>query len=127
VLVVEDEASVPALICRVLRGLGYIVLEAPDGRQALSIAGQYNGDIHLVLTDVVMPNMNGGDLVRRLRSGRPDIKVLYASGYTDNAIVHHGMLDADVAFLLKPFSVKNLAQKVREVIDNQPEFSGGDE
>jgi FixJ family two-component response regulator len=72
----------------------------------------------MVVTDVVMPGMTGKDLVVKLKSMRPDIKVLYTSGYTDTAIVHHGILNPDVAFLQKPFTVKNLAQKVREVINS---------
>jgi two-component system, cell cycle sensor histidine kinase and response regulator CckA len=118
VLVVEDEQSVRALTCRVLRDRGYTILEAADGMQALEIAGSDAGNIDMVVTDVVMPGMTGKDLVVKLQSMRPDIKVLYTSGYTDNAIVHHGILNPDVAFLQKPFTAKNLAQKVREVIDS---------
>jgi two-component system, cell cycle sensor histidine kinase and response regulator CckA len=117
VLVAEDEASVRTLTCRILRERGYTVLAASNGKEALDIAQKYNGEIHLVLTDVVMPEMGGKELVSRLASVRTGIKALYVSGYTDNAIVHHGVLDLDVAFLQKPFSVESLAHKVREVID----------
>jgi PAS domain S-box-containing protein len=118
VLVVEDDGSVRALTRRVLEDRGYIVLDAADGRQALDIAEQHTGEIHLLLTDVVMPGMTGKDLVSRLQSRRPKMKALYASGYTDNAIVHHGILDPGVAFLQKPFTAKALTNKVREVIDS---------
>jgi two-component system, cell cycle sensor histidine kinase and response regulator CckA len=117
VLVVEDEESVKTLACRILRGRGYTVLDAPNGKEALRIAANYAGEIHLVLTDVVMPGMSGKDLVSELQSIRPDIKALYVSGYADNAIVHHGRLDPGVAFLQKPFAVEGLARKVREVMD----------
>jgi YesN/AraC family two-component response regulator len=82
------------------------------------MAQGYGGEIHLVLTDVVMPGMGGKALVSQLKATRPSIKVLYVSGYTDNAIVHHGILDSDVDFLQKPFTVDNLARKVREVINS---------
>jgi len=118
-LVVEDEAPVRALESRVLRDRGYNVLEAQDGMEALGIAREYPGEIHLILTDVIMPGMSGNKLVTRLRSVRPGIKALYISGYTDNAIVHHGMLDSNLAFLQKPFSIENLARKVREVLNSE--------
>jgi two-component system, cell cycle sensor histidine kinase and response regulator CckA len=117
VLVAEDEASVRTLTCRILRERGYTILVASNGKEALDIAQKYSGEIHLALTDVVMPEMGGKELVSKLASIRPGIKALYASGYTDNAIVHHGVLDSDVAFLQKPFTVESLARKVREVID----------
>jgi CheY-like chemotaxis protein len=118
VLVVEDEASVRSLACRILRERGYTVLEAPNGNEALDIAQMHAGEIHLVLTDVVMPGVGGRELVSRLAASRPGIKALYVSGYTDNAIVHHGVLDSDVDFLQKPFTVEGLARKVRAVIDS---------
>jgi PAS domain S-box-containing protein len=118
VLVVEDEESVRALACRILSGRGYNILEAPNGKEALRMVREYPGKIHLVLTDVVMPGMSGKELVSQLEALRPGIKALYISGYTDNAIVHHGTLDSAVAFLQKPFAVGSLAGKVREVIDS---------
>jgi CheY-like chemotaxis protein len=117
VLVVEDETPVRALACRILRDRGYNVLEAADGMEALRIAQEYAGEIHLILADVVMPGISGSTLVSRLEATRPGIKALYISGYTDNAIVHHGILDSNVAFLQKPFSTDDLACKVREVIN----------
>jgi two-component system, cell cycle sensor histidine kinase and response regulator CckA len=118
VLVVEDEIAVRSLACRILRDRGYTILEAPDGMEALGIAREHKGEIHLVLTDVVMPGINGTTLVSRLKAVRPKIKALYVSGYTDNAIIHHGILDSNVAFLQKPFSVDGLIRKVREVLNS---------
>jgi two-component system cell cycle sensor histidine kinase/response regulator CckA len=118
VLVVEDEASVRNLACRILRDRGYTVLDAPDGRAALAIIRKYDGDIHLVLTDVVMPGMSGSELISQISDGRPDTKALYISGYTDSAIVHNGTLDSGVAFLQKPFTVDGLARKIREMLDS---------
>jgi two-component system, cell cycle sensor histidine kinase and response regulator CckA len=118
VLVVEDEPSVRALACRVLRDRGYNVLEAADGPEALNIAREYKDVIHLILTDVIMPGISGNILVARVKNIRPGIKALYVSGYTDNAIVHHGILDSNLAFLQKPFTTDGLARKVREVINS---------
>ncbi len=116
VLVVEDEASVRTLIARSLRGRGYFVLEASTGHEALRTAQEFRGKIHLLLTDVVMPEMSGKALGTQIRDARPGIKVLFISGYTNNAIVHHGILDSNVAFLQKPFTHDILAQKIREVL-----------
>jgi len=119
VLLVEDEPAVRALAARVLRERGYIVLEAANGDEALHMAHECAGvPIHLLLTDVVMPHMSGKALAEQLQSLYPTIKVLFISGYTDNAIVHHGRLDAGVEFLQKPFAPSVLASKVREVLDS---------
>jgi two-component system, cell cycle sensor histidine kinase and response regulator CckA len=118
ILVVEDEPSVRALAARVLRDRGYKVLEAPDGSEALNIAREYKEEIHMVLTDVIMPGISGTVLVARLEHIRPGIKALYVSGYTDNAIVHHGILDSNVAFLQKPFTADSLVRKIREVLSS---------
>jgi len=117
VLVVEDEVSVRSLVRGVLESRGYRVLEASHGADALSISDQHGGPIHLLLTDVVMPEMSGRDLASRVMPRRPEIRVLYMSGYTDDAIVHNGVLDAGTAFLQKPFTPDALARKVREVLD----------
>jgi signal transduction histidine kinase/ActR/RegA family two-component response regulator len=118
VLLVEDEAPVRGLAVRVLRNQGYRVLEAANGQEALSVAGEHAGEkIHLLLTDVVMPQMGGKELTDRLKALRPEIKVVFTSGYTDNAIVRHGVLEPGTDFLQKPFSPAALAQKVREVLD----------
>ena len=118
VLLVEDEPSVRDLAVHVLRRQGYNVLEAPDGNRAFLLAQNHSGEkIHLLVTDVVMPRMGGRELADRLKSIRSDMKVLFISGYTDNAIVHHGVLDPGIEFLQKPFSPSALVQKVREVLD----------
>jgi CheY-like chemotaxis protein len=117
VLVVEDEGSVRAIIVRTLAELGYQTLEAGNGEEALRVAKGYAGDIRLLLTDVVMPQMGGKELARRLQIERPNIRVLFASGYTDSTIVRDGILDKGLAFLQKPFAASALARKVREVLD----------
>ena len=96
---------------------GYTVLEAPGGPQALQIVREHRGSIDLVLTDVVMPTMSGPELVSHLRETHSRTRVLYCSGYTDDAIVRHGILEPGVAFLEKPFTPKSLLAKVREVLD----------
>ena len=119
VLLVEDEESILRLGKAVLEQFGYKVLPAGSPELALAMAEQYEGAIHLLVTDVVMPEMNGKELMERLEKLRPHIKVLFMSGYTGNVIVHRGILKDDVHFLQKPFSVKSLAGKVREVLDQQ--------
>jgi CheY-like chemotaxis protein len=116
ILVVEDEERVRQVSVDALRELGYDVLQAADGDQALAVLALHP-EIGLLFTDVVMPNMNGRQLAEQARSARPDLKILYTTGYTRNAIVHNGMLDAEVAFLAKPFTVDQLARKIRKVID----------
>jgi PAS domain S-box-containing protein len=117
VLVVEDESGVRTLVSQVLRTCGYTVLEASRGTDALRIWENHHGPIHLLVTDVVMPGMGGPELAGRLTALRPDLKVLYLSGYTDDAVVRHGVLRAEMDFLQKPFSPVVLARKVREVLD----------
>ena len=118
VLLVEDEDVVREMATEILRASGYHVLEATHGDEALSLAEQYAGEIHLMLTDVVMPQMGGRELADQLTPLRRDMKVLYMSGYTDDAIVHHGVLEVGTAFIAKPFSVDALSRKVREVLDS---------
>ena len=119
ILVVEDEARVRKLVCQVLTGRGYHVLEALRGEEAIRRAAKHNGRIHLLLTDVVMPEMSGPRAVEQIRALHPGIKVLYMSGYTDEAIVHHGILESGQPFLQKPFLPNTLARKVREVLNAQ--------
>ncbi len=118
VLVVEDDAQVRSLAVKSLKGYGYTVLTAGNGAEALKVAGQSPDPIHLVLTDVIMPGMNGQEMAEQLKAARPEMQVLYMSGYTDNAIVHHGVLDPGVAFIGKPFTPAALGRKVREVLDS---------
>jgi two-component system, cell cycle sensor histidine kinase and response regulator CckA len=117
ILVVEDEPTVLTLACRVLRRFGYQVHQAASPDEAVRVNHRISGPLHLLLTDVVMPGASGHHLGRQLSLERPDLKVLYMSGYTDNAIVHHGVLDPDTLLLEKPFSAEELARKVREVLD----------
>jgi PAS domain S-box-containing protein len=117
VLLVEDEDAVRHLSRQLLEMVGYQVLEARNGLEALSVCEQNGGTIHLMVTDVVMPHMSGRQLADRLAPRYPDLRVLYLSGYTDEAISHHGVLDREVDFLSKPFSLDALARKVREVLD----------
>jgi PAS domain S-box-containing protein len=117
VLVVEDEEGVRALARRVLEMRGYTVLEAGHGGEALLLGERRQEPIHLLLTDVVMPRMSGHELANRLAALHPEIKVLYLSGYTDQVIVRHGVLEPGVFLLQKPFSPQALAHKVREVLD----------
>jgi PAS domain S-box-containing protein len=119
-LLVEDEDAVRVLVRNVLREKGYRILEASRGEEALELAGQYGGPIDLLVTDVVMPQMNGRELARRLADLLPQIKVLYISGYADNAVWYQGGLDSGGAFLQKPFSPEALARKVREVLGGPP-------
>ena len=117
VLLAEDEDAVRELTRQVLTRQGYTVLAARSGEDALRVAADYAGPVHLLVTDVIMPGMNGRVLAERLIAQRPDLKVLYISGYTDNAIVHHGVLAPGVVLLQKPFTPKSLAQAVREILD----------
>jgi PAS domain S-box-containing protein len=120
VLLVEDALRVRAVVREILEMNGYNVLEARHGVEALEINERHQGPIHLMVTDVVMPQMSGRELAQRLQPLRPDMKVLYMSGYTDDAIVRHGVLGAGMAFLSKPFTPDALALKVREVLDTPP-------
>jgi CheY-like chemotaxis protein len=119
ILLVEDDASVRALACSVLRRHGYHVLEASSGFDALSVSEQFAEPIHLLLTDVVMPKMSGPQLARRIQGARANIRVLFVSGYTDDATFQHGLLDRRVAFLPKPFTPEQMAIRVREVLDTR--------
>jgi CheY-like chemotaxis protein len=116
ILLVEDEDAVRSLAGKVLRALGYSVLEAALGKEAMEIAATHPSAIDLLLTDVVMPGYSGAELARQLVESRPSLKVLYMSGYTDEAIIHHGVLAANIAYLQKPFTPSVLATKVREVL-----------
>jgi len=118
ILLVEDEEIVRKLACTILQKNGYEVLEAPNGEEALRIVQGQNGNpIHLLVTDVVMPGMSGRQLADRLERVRPGTKVLFMSGYTDDTIVHHGVLDPGIAYIQKPFTPDALASKVRDILD----------
>ncbi|HTS34840.1 MAG TPA: ATP-binding protein [Candidatus Solibacter sp.] len=120
ILLVEDEPNLRYLARQYLEKQGYKVIEAADGAVAMQIAVAHDKVIHLLLTDVIMPGMNGRELAQRISEIRPNVKILYMSGYTENVIGHNGMLDAGVRLLQKPFNLRDLRQKVREVLDAGP-------
>jgi len=120
ILLVEDEANLRYLARQFLEKQGYRVIEAADGAVAMQIVVAHEGVIHLLLTDVIMPGMNGRELAQRVSEIRPNVKVLYMSGYTENVIGHNGTLDAGVRLLQKPFNLRDLKDKVREVLDATP-------
>jgi CheY-like chemotaxis protein len=118
ILLVEDEPAVREIAARTLRGQDYIVLEAVDGQDALHRSSEHGNNIQLLLTDMVMPGINGQNLAERLAQNYPDLKTLFMSGYTDNTLESHGRLDANAPFIQKPFSPGALVRKVREVLDD---------
>jgi PAS domain S-box-containing protein len=120
VLVVEDQAAVRRLTCEVLALNGYRVLEAGRGEEALRIAAEHDGPIHLMMTDVVMPGMNGRELAERMGELRPGTQVLYVSGYTENVIAHHGVLDPGVWYLPKPFAPGELLSMIARMLNTAP-------
>jgi DNA-binding response OmpR family regulator len=117
VLVVEDETSVLGVAHRMLDGLGYTVLTATDPDQARHVVDSYGKEIDLLMTDVILPCMNGKDLAEQLKALKPSMKCLFTSGYTADVIAHRGMLAAGVQFLPKPFSMNEMAAKVRAALD----------
>ncbi len=120
VLVAEDEDTSRQAIVRLLAELGYEVLEARDGQAALALARGHGGPLHLLLSDVVMPVMGGPELAKTLLRERPDLRVLYMSGYVDSPVVDHGLLDASERLLAKPFSLDELLQAIRQLLDAPP-------
>jgi CheY-like chemotaxis protein len=116
ILLVEDEKGVRELAREYLTSSGYTVIEAEDGHTALELAAMHVGPIHLLLTDVVMPGISGRELAERVGQIRPGIKIIYMSGYTDQAVVHHGILENDAILLQKPFTLMTLAGKLREML-----------
>ncbi len=119
VLVVDDDEKVRIVLLEMLKKLGYKTLEAKDYNTAIFLTQFYHEDIDLVLADVVMPGISGPKLFNRIKNFRPKIKVLYMSGYTDNVIVHHGILDKGINFIQKPFTIQELSEKIREVLDSK--------
>jgi DNA-binding response OmpR family regulator len=117
---VEDEANLRYLARQFLEKQGYRVIEAADGAVAMQIAVAHEGVIHLLLTDVIMPGMNGRELAQRISEIRPHTKVLYMSGYTENVIGRNGTLDPGITLLQKPFTLRELKTRVREVLDSRP-------
>lgn len=121
ILLIEDDTAVRSVVIAILEDSGYTILEAGDGSEALRICGENKNSIDLVLSDVIMPGMNGRELVDRIKTSFPDIEVLFMSGYTDNAIQHHGVLEPGIDFIEKPFTAVSLTRKIREVLDRVKE------
>jgi two-component system, cell cycle sensor histidine kinase and response regulator CckA len=117
IFLVEDDGAVRSMARSVLASQGYQVLEAPNGTEALLQASLYQAPLHLLVTDVVMPGMNGPQLAQAVKESHPEIKVLFLSGFTDEALAAHGLLDIGPPFLKKPYAPDELTQKVREVLD----------
>jgi len=118
ILLVEDEDPVRELTYRMLESYGYVVLEAGHPDQALRVSEQHKGDIDLLVSDVVMPGMGGPALAEQLTRSRPQLKVLYISGYTDDEIIRRGVVEQGIRLLQKPFAPDELARKVREALEN---------
>ncbi|HEY5837610.1 MAG TPA: PAS domain S-box protein [Pyrinomonadaceae bacterium] len=125
ILLVEDEDIVRALAEEILLEYGYTVLTASNGKEGLKVSREFTEKIDLILTDVVMPQMSGHELVENIRTARPETRVLYMSGFTDDAVVRHGVSAYELCFIQKPFSPESLAIKVREVLDNHAAPDGG--
>jgi putative nucleotidyltransferase with HDIG domain len=117
ILIAEDEKEILELVERILKSVGYHVITARNGEEALAVAGRHRGAIHLLLTDAVMPILNGRELVERLRPQRPNMRVLFMSGYTGTGILHRAVAGQDIAFIAKPFTPNELLQKVQQVIE----------
>lgn len=118
ILLVEDEEDVRRFVAQVLRKQGYTVLETSCGKDALELTKNYKEPIHMILTDVVMPGMSGRQLTDQLLPFHPKTKVLYMSGYTNNEIIHHGVLNGGTHYIQKPFTIGGLAKQMREVLEN---------
>jgi CheY-like chemotaxis protein len=119
ILLVEDEEAVRRSAVEFLQLNGYIILQASNGNEALQVAREYKGSIDLMITDVVMPQLGGAKLAEQLVAERPDIEVLFVSGYAETTVLRHGNIDIVARFLQKPFSLKVLAQKIRKVLESR--------
>jgi CheY-like chemotaxis protein len=116
-LVAEDDAGIRKLARLIFESLGYRVLEASDGQEALALAQQHTGPLQLLVTDIIMPRVGGRELAERLRALRPALRILYLSGYSDETLDHQGLPGEGLAFLQKPFTPMTLARRVREVLE----------
>jgi CheY-like chemotaxis protein len=120
ILLVEDEDSLRAVVADTLRANGYVVLEAPDGNAGIEFAGRFDAPIDLLLTDVILPGATGREVAGRMLAFRPELKVIYMSGYTDDFIADHGIVDPETVLLEKPFPIALLLLRVRETLDRRP-------
>ena len=118
ILVVDDNASIRQLVIETLKPLGYNCLQAESGKAAINVLRKYAGEVHLLLTDVIMPGMSGRELAETIRKGRPDIKVIFMSGYTENIIARHGVLEQGINYIPKPITPVTLTQKIRKVLND---------
>jgi DNA-binding NtrC family response regulator len=116
VLIIDDTEEVLTALCKYFRQKKYKVLSASNGLDALAISEAYEGHIHLLLTDVIMPKMNGQELADAVKMSRPELQVIFMSGYTDDVIAHHGVLDEGVNFIQKPITLSRLSKRLREVL-----------
>ena len=116
IMIVDDSASIRQLIVEILKSLGYKCLQAESGKDAIDVLAEYSGEVHLLLTDVVMPGMSGRDLARIIGKERPEMKVIFMSGYTENIIVHHGVLEQGINYIAKPITPSSLTEKIRSVL-----------
>jgi CheY-like chemotaxis protein len=118
ILLVEDDAGVRAFAARALRRAGYVILEASEATEAIAVAAAHRGVVHLLVTDVVLPGMNGRALADRLQASRGSLEILYTSGYTDDEVVRRGVLQQSISFLQKPYSAAQLTGRVRRILDS---------
>jgi DNA-binding NtrC family response regulator len=116
ILLAEDDAGIRKMIQMFLAPMGYTVLLARNGKEAIRISNAYKENIDILLTDVIMPNVNGQELYNELKQSRPGMEVIFMSGYTDDVIAHHGVLEPGVNFIQKPITLSRLAHKLREVL-----------
>jgi CheY-like chemotaxis protein len=119
ILLVEDEPAILDVAGTMLKNLGYTLLAAESPLDAVKLAAEHKDGIHLLMTDVVMPEMNGRDLAKQLKNDNPELKVLFMSGYTANVIAHHGVLEKGVHFIQKPFTNRDLAFSIRSILDGK--------
>jgi two-component system cell cycle sensor histidine kinase/response regulator CckA len=117
ILIAEDDDAIRAIMCEALKLSGYNVISAGNGKEALIAGVNWKDIIHLLITDVIMPDMSGSKLAENLKEARPGLKILFSSGYTDDTIVNHGVLNEGTPFLQKPYSIETLFSKVREALD----------
>jgi CheY-like chemotaxis protein len=127
ILLVEDEPAVRSFAARILTEQGYHMLTAGNGQEAIQLVRGHDGRIDLLVTDVVMPGMNGKELVEQIKRLQPGVRILYMSGYSDDLIAHHDVPNHGTSFLAKPFSLETLGQKVRDLLDTAPEQGAGED